>query len=591
MEPDKGKKNASKPPQAESSPDKSPHSKTGATGLSELEKVVDHPRVWLLAKLTKRFGRRRAGTVLALIFIFISAFSQWDKISPWVDPMISRAMRAPVPKIDPAKFSILVAHLESDTDRQFESLLLQTLREFDGIQIFPLDRTIRLSQRSDVEVAEKMAHDEARAYLDESGSHVLIWGLVHRIDNKSAPRLFWTTSNDAKRSKQPFVAQEFKLPDLFWGEFVDVLRLVLVSENARFLSLRGKFIVDKLNPFIVQVRGLLSKKQTNSKWDTDARNQVRLVLANALLMIGEQAGTNETLEEAVSLYGHVVEERSHDQAPFEWARAQNNLGVALLRLGEREKGTKRLKEAVSAFQDALKERTRDRFPIEWATTQNNLGSALSRLGEREGGTKYLEKAVSAFQDALKERTRNRVPLDWAATQGNLGNALFRLGEREGGTKHLNEAVSAYEEALKEQSRDRVPLNWAATQSNLGNALFRLGEREGGTKHLNEAVSAYEEALKEQSRDRVPLNWAVTQNNLGTVLREIGVRTNDGSKICQGVGSYVATWQLVSIESPYQADLSVKRIKETLIVLDKISNQTATACRHQFREILSQMKIS
>ena len=65
---------------------------------------------------------------------------------------------------------------------------------------------------------------------------------------------------------------------------------------------------------------------------------------------------------------------------------QNNLGNVLSRLGERESGTERLVEAVAAFRAVLEERTRERVPLDWAMTQNNLGSALFKArgtGKRE----------------------------------------------------------------------------------------------------------------------------------------------------------------------------------------------------------------
>jgi hypothetical protein len=107
------------------------------------------------------------------------------------------------------------------------------------------------------------------------------------------------------------------------------------------------------------------------------------------------------------------------------------------------------------FTDLLEERTRDHVPLDWATTQNNLGiallrhgEALLRRGERESGTARLEEAVVAHRAALEEMTRERVPLGWAQMQFNLGATLFRLGEQANGTVQLEEAVSAYRAGSK-----------------------------------------------------------------------------------------------------------------------------------------------
>ena len=54
-----------------------------------------------------------------------------------------------------------------------------------------------------------------------------------------------------------------------------------------------------------------------------------------------------------------------------------------------------LKQAVAIYRSVLEERTRDHVPLDWAMTQNNLGNALLALGKRESDTERLEQAVAA----------------------------------------------------------------------------------------------------------------------------------------------------------------------------------------------------
>ena len=112
----------------------------------------------------------------------------------------------------------------------------------------------------------------------------------------------------------------------------------------------------------------------------------------------------------------MLEERTRERVPLDWAATQDRLGLAPLVLGRRESGTERLGEAIARFRVALEERSRERVPLEWASTLNNLGIALVSLGERESGTERLEEAVVTYQGALEERTRERVPLEWAMTR-------------------------------------------------------------------------------------------------------------------------------------------------------------------------------
>ena len=219
--------------------------------------------------------------------------------------------------------------------------------------------------------------------------------------------------------------------------------------------------------------------------------------ADALYRQGDEQGDNAALRKSIETWHLVLEQRTRERVPLEWAMTQNNLGNALRALGERESGTARLEEAVAAYRAALEEYPRERVPLKWAKAQMNLGAALETLGEHENGTTHLEEAVAAYRAALEEYPRKRVPLKWAMTQHNLGNALEALGERESGTARLEEAVAAYHLSLEERTRERVPIDWAVTQYALGIALQALGDRESGMaglEALNAARAAWEACL-------------------------------------------------------------------------------------------------
>ena len=476
----------------------------------------------------KRFGWRGI-VVLATILAMVAIWWQWDQIvtRPGIAEMVKLASREPLPRADPKRFSIAVAHLEGDTNSEQEQILIDALQRFvdanqgsggPSLQILHFDRTIEL-KGGDVEIEASKGHEAARRLLAESGADVLLWGRVLREGNQTRPRLFWTPSLEAAHGKATdlYTVQGFELPPVFWTDLTHWLGLLVASQAAELRKLEGQYAAPRLTPFIERTRKLLNTEA--DRWDADTRGTVRLLLAYALGVYGEQAGTRQPPEEAVTILHEALKEWTRERAPLDWARTEHNLGTVLASLGEREPGTARLEAAVTALQEALKERTRERVPLDWATTQNNLGGALARLGEQEPGTAQLEAAVTAFQEALKERTRERVPLDWATTQNNLGGALVDLGEQEPGTAQLEAAVTAFQEALKERTRERVPLDWATTQNNLGGALVDLGEREPGTARLEAAVTAFQEALKERTRERVPLDWATTREQPRLCARE------------------------------------------------------------------------
>lgn len=110
---------------------------------------------------------------------------------------------APIPKADPRRFAIALAHLTHDNNQEVERLILESIRDLRGVQILRFDRT--LSAEGPIpEESLRHAHDAARVLLAESSADVLLWGTVLSHDGRTAPRLFWTTAGAAVRSRQPY---------------------------------------------------------------------------------------------------------------------------------------------------------------------------------------------------------------------------------------------------------------------------------------------------------------------------------------------------------------------------------------------------
>ena len=547
--------------------------------------------------VVQRVGVRWAAVIFATVGTAWFLFTKWDDVRKWpiVGPSVTRWNQRPIPKADPNRFSVMVAHLENDDEKHGqERLIVEALKEFEGVQVLSLDRTIPL-EGSVPEAMENRGHETARGYLNRSGASVLIWGTVLSSGGKTVHKLYWTASEGPVlkpgRYDSPRAAAQFRLPELFWSDLAAILRLLVASRDTEFKAKEENYLSDQLLSFISQVRRLLEASEGRPGWDTNTKEATRVILADALAVLGKQSGKADYLEQSIAAYHEALKVLTRDRVPLQWAAIQNNLGSALLGIGEWEIGSSHLEEAVDAYREALKERTRDRVPLAWVSTQNNLGAALQTLGERENWKVHFEEALIAYREELKVLNRDQVPLDWAATQINLGSLLIRIGERESGTGHLEEALivlrealevvthdqmplswaatqvnlgnalyrigerkkekhyyeeaaTAYREALKENTRDRVPLEWAGTQRDLANALFRVGQLESGTVRLEEAATAYREALKENTRDRVPLEWAATQHGLGNALFRIGERESGTGHLEESIVAYRAAFGIL-----------------------------------------------
>ncbi len=395
---------------------------------------------------------------LAAVSTLFAAWWNWDKLKtlPGFRSLVNRPKQQPIPRADPAKFSILVARLEHDSNDEQRRLVMQSLAEFAGIQVLALDRQIA-PEATDVGAAERLGHDLARGYLVAAQAQVVLWGTVLKQGENSLPKLYWTAAPTTRLSKNsgryPANHHDLRLPELFWQDLTAVLGTVALTQASEFDAQLGSFVADRLQPFIDKLRTLLSASAAATPWPPETRARIQKILADALTKYGEQAGNNAALQEAVETFKELLREYTRERVPLDWAMTQNNLGLALESLGERESSSARLDEAVAAYRDALLEYSRERVPLDWAATQNNLGLALQTLGERESSTARLDEAVAAYRAALLERTCERVPLNWAGTQNNLGDALRTLGARRHDAAPLCAALEYHLDALEIYAAD------------------------------------------------------------------------------------------------------------------------------------------
>lgn len=471
--------------------------------------------------------RRRIGLPAAIIFVLsvcgILIWWNWDSIvtRPWVGWFVDICTRQPVPRAPAGRLSIVVTHLEGDSARQIEKLLLDDLRQFKGVEILEVDRTVEWPGSGTEHEKKAKAQDEARTLLKNAGADAVMWGSVLSFDTQRAIRIYWTEATDLPGAKgtERYQIESVGMPMSFWSDLKQVLGLLIQARISALVfdksgnyvfEQSGRYIATELKPLIDQVRSMLEKDQ--GSWDPETAAAVWFSLANAFSLYGEQQdGT--ALKESAADYDRALQYWTQQRAPADWARAKNNLGNVLWLLGERASGTKELDAAIDDFDEALTVRTSESSLFDWATTQNDLGIALALLGDRKPDPLKLDASIVALNKAQQVWTQDAFPLLWARTQNNLGNVQMLLGRRENETKRFEAAAAAYREALKVWREDQVPIDWARAENNLGTALEIIGDRRWRARELTEAVDAFTEAQKEWRRDRVPLDWANIQENL------------------------------------------------------------------------------
>jgi len=359
-----------------------------------LEKPIDWFSSWNASfeRVRQRFGMPVA-VLLSLSLAGGLVWWNWDDIAkrPGVESILARFKQRALPAAPAGRLSIAVAHLDNDKDGQHERLLLHGLRQFEGVEVQQVDRTIEWPAADSESEAEKKAEETTRGLLKKTRADVLIWGSAESFNNQSLMKLYWTPARDVPGAKltKEYQTETIALPPAFWSDLKQILGLLTQSRIAALtFDQPGHYVADRLAPLIAQVRALVQSKE--GVWDPETLAGVQDSLTDALQLDGEQSGTNEPLAESIDLYRKVLDEWTRERVPLQWGATQVNLGNALQKLGDRESGMARLEEAVAAYHEALQELTRERVPLSWARTQVNLGNALQSLGDRESGTAQLE---------------------------------------------------------------------------------------------------------------------------------------------------------------------------------------------------------
>ncbi|MGH7945618.1 MAG: tetratricopeptide repeat protein [Opitutaceae bacterium] len=503
------------------------------------------PKITALLKVARDWSRRKPLWIRiplysclilgAGIYVFSEPLGKLPLIASLrgeVAAYVEDVFSVPLPKASGKGFAIAVARIEDDENGSVGRSLGIALK-ISGVERLQVDRRLRYVEAANLDAAEAEAHTTARRWLGKIGADLLLWGQT--IPGESHGVRLIMTVRDAESTHEARASQRY----LAFNFLEATQEPFEAAVQAQVLGFLARF--DSSHAVAGQLRQAISRLESFVRGRQEGPGRAALVfaLANAQVTLGEQAGDDAVLRTAIGTYQELLNARSRQTGPLDWAMTQNNLGNALVSLGKRENGIAKLLDAVAAYGGALEEYDASNAPLEWAMVQNNLGHAFEIMAPREGGIKRLEQAVAMYRGALTKFSPDTTPADWAMTQNNLGNALVAWGTLETSLARLTEAVAVFEQALKVRTRKKAPLSWAMTQGNLGNALGVLGERETGTRRLEQSAAAYREALKEYTREKVPLDWAMTQNNLGTALGRLGQREKGTGSYEQAVGAFRA----------------------------------------------------
>ena len=545
-------------------------------------------------KLRYKPVRRIAGicALLCLPFLLLqqaSIYLQGPNILR-VRPVDVTGLTEPYPK--PARWEIRVvvaiAHLEGDDGQKIEGQLRDALTNLDPrLHVTPviLNRTITLSGRP-----QSKAHLDALKSVTDVRVDTLIWGGVKTAPSPSVGPLYATEFGDYPQFGGGYIPGDFKLPELPPGDLVKVLRLMIATDSAEFMSAYKIKFRDALEPLIGEAREMLEdhgkSAGKNAGWTADTRARVNLVLGIATRTSGVELKSMDSLKASAGYIQHALDDWTHDRDPLEWAMAQRNLGRTLCdqsnlnmdatllhpavdsfqnamsvyqsrsdrvdvaeiqsqlgslfeAIARYEPGRENIGKAVEYYRAALTGIDPKKFPNLWGETQIRLGNALRVLSFWDKGTKDIEDAIAANREALKVYSKQTNPMHWAEAQGQVAQSLSELGQVSSNPDDFRQSISLLRQILDGYPRANRPLEWAALESALGDALMGLYDLDPktGAQYAEPAAVAYRASLEELTLEHDPFGWAEAKTGLGNALEEMGYNNSDSSYLNQAIESY------------------------------------------------------
>lgn len=533
-----------------------------ATIESVLKSVVNEHVIAYIKKYLGRIG-------LVVLIVLVGGWQIWINRQhvaaiPGIHQLIERLTQTAIPVNKEPKFTIAVSLIDNDQSRETRQLIIDELKQFQGISLLLPERTISENTRN---VAEdtRAGHKRARELLAKMNADAIIWGEVVRFQGKVRPRLYWTVAIKAPLDKlatmikismqgfskeAPVDANEFAkavtklndeklleqqskryeiesmtLSESFKDDFEKVILLIVKSYETDLQTLLGDDTRAKLDDLDEKLNRLLAKEMP---WDVTTRASLQYSHATALL--AKAQWDDDLLYDPLLDPNYVAQQSLQGYDPKqqgeEWVKVKLLMARILYTKGSISRSNERLHNALAILAEAQTVLHANSSYL-LAQIHSHRGDIFTALGAREAGTSHLNEAIAAYHEALKEFTRF-FSLEWAGMQVGRGTALMFVGVRENGTTNLEKAVMDFREALEAFPRDDMPLFWAAVKVKLGEALMSVGERETGSSRLEEAVESIREGLEKLHRDQLPFTWAESKVLYGKALMTLGQRKNDAA---------------------------------------------------------------
>jgi tetratricopeptide (TPR) repeat protein len=416
--------------------------------------------------------------------------------------------------------AVMIADFHGPQGDVFAEHLVSRIDKMPGIAILRRKEPLRLTGLGDEAEKVTATAEQGRAWLQETGAGLLIWGAMTAESSTATLRFLPAVTEPDGTLGALGPADAFDVPADLGGESGQVIAAMVLAATAFGHGARDGFA-------IVGLRRMLHELS-----DPEALAAAGSPAVAASLMLGvghahaaeyRSAGDPARLDLALACYRAASERVTVPTHPRLWIQSQNHLANLLVAQAEAERSPSRMNDAATVCRQATEALTRIEYSSDWAQFQARLGAVLYRLGQMEGKPAHFRDAATAYQQALTVFTQPAHPLRWSDLMHQYGVLLTTLGEHMTGTAALEQAVMVFHKALNVRRRETLPLHWAQTTSALGATSFALAKRNGNAAALREAVGCFEGALDIYGQLGQGQAIAVLQKNLQRARRLLETR--------------------------------------------------------------------
>jgi hypothetical protein len=382
---------------------------------------------------------------------------------------------------------VVLARLEHDTDGTHSRLLLGAFRGEHAFDVRETCLGIGVSHDWRLRNAESEAEAAARSLARRTGAHLVLWGEVIGSGERVI-RVWFTAQRESTEAKpHEWRIERGLLEPGFQGEFATTIQAIALAALRPVVETGDAERMAELNVSLVpRLRHLAQRPPPG--FSAGQRDELRLVLGDALVLAARHGGDRDAASQAVTLYRAMLADTPERDA-LERAMLRHRIGLALL-AGDPSLSPATAAAVLEELGAALTTYGAAGRDLQWWLVFNQLPRPLRTLPG--AGDVPLRRAVAMLRGELDRIDPKTQELRWRRTAEETAISLLDLGGM-GDRPALHEAEALWRAILPLTPRSEWLRSPAWIKAMLARTLLWIGW-EGPDAALQEAATLLDEAL-------------------------------------------------------------------------------------------------